>query len=467
MRFIVENFGPVKFADVTLSDFTVFIGPGGTGKSYLAYLIWMLQRIETDFEVLSDSITNSAEFKEAFKEIDEKKSLSEETSARLIRMLLKSLEKSLKKSLPDHFKSTFRVERVGKLVSWDEKSKARIRVCNNDNTQGFEILIYKRSNRVELKGLDKLDVSGLKMEYASDKIYLKYNGREILERRLALPPGQKMPQEVRFFQICILTIPYIISTLLDGYFIYKDSYILTDSKSGFLRMAPNLIRYSLTRTGPEDVPLSKPDREMLSNLIVEDSSKIVDDGISSIADFLENEIGGKVEVKTLGMVFPEIYFRRSREEIPILRSHSGARELAPLIIYLRHVLKPKSFIVIEEPETHLHPNMQNVVARALAMLSHKISVLITTHSPTILEELNSLIHLNKLSKEEKVKIGYKEHEGLKPENLRIYRFKNDGTAEEVIVSDEGIEEEEFSSVIVELSNRYAEIEEALWRKMNA
>ncbi len=32
MRFIVKNFGPIKHADVTLGNFTVFIGPGGTGK---------------------------------------------------------------------------------------------------------------------------------------------------------------------------------------------------------------------------------------------------------------------------------------------------------------------------------------------------------------------------------------------------------------------------------------------------
>ena len=56
MRFIVKNFGPIKHADVTLGDFTVFIGPGGTGKSYLAYLIWMLQRMEPDWEILADKI---------------------------------------------------------------------------------------------------------------------------------------------------------------------------------------------------------------------------------------------------------------------------------------------------------------------------------------------------------------------------------------------------------------------------
>jgi len=164
------------------------------------------------------------------------------------------------------------------------------------------------------------------------------------------------------------------------------------------------------------------------------------------------------------LVFPEIFFKRRDLIIPILRSHSGVRELAPLIIYLRYVIEEGDFVVMEEPEIHLHPYMQTVVTRALAMLTKYAKVLITTHSPLILDELDNLIKLNKLNPEEKKKLGYGEDEGLNPESLKIYRFKLDGTVEEVKVTEEGVEEEEFSSVIMELSNRYADVEEILWRK---
>jgi len=150
--------------------------------------------------------------------------------------------------------------------------------------------------------------------------------------------------------------------------------------------------------------------------------------------------------------------------IPILRSHSGIRELAPLIIYLRYVIEMGALYSDREPETHLHPYMQSIVTRTLATLSKYADVLITTHSPMVLDELDNLIKLNKLSPEEK--LGYREEEGLDPESLKIYRFKLDGTVEEVKVTEDGLEEEEFSSVMAELSNRYADVEEVIWRNFH-
>ena len=40
----VTNFGPIKKAEIQLRPLTVFIGPSGTGKSYLAGLIYALHR---------------------------------------------------------------------------------------------------------------------------------------------------------------------------------------------------------------------------------------------------------------------------------------------------------------------------------------------------------------------------------------------------------------------------------------
>ena len=39
----VENFGPIKKAEIFLKPVTVFVGPQGTGKSLLAQLIYLLR----------------------------------------------------------------------------------------------------------------------------------------------------------------------------------------------------------------------------------------------------------------------------------------------------------------------------------------------------------------------------------------------------------------------------------------
>ncbi len=468
MRFIVKNFGPIKYADVTLGDFTVFIGPGGTGKSYLAYLIWMLQRMEPDWSTLSLNLLSSEEFINIFVKIQEEKEITREDSKRLLLKLMEITEGAHKKTIGEYFKETFRVSNVGELI-YDGAQRAEIEICNDKCTKKIKIEI-SRDGEINISGFrELLEGENFSIKYFRDqrKIIFLHNNEELVWG--IIPPDANEGKILDVLNDIVITaIPFVLIETLDNFVTAKAedaNLILTDSKSGFLRFAPSLIRYSLVRK--EGFPMSLPDREMLSKLIIE-KKEIKDEELSKIADFLEDEVGGRIDIKILGLLFPEIFFKKGDVTVPILRAHSGIRELSPLIIYLKYVLKREdglSFLTIEEPETHLHPHLQSIVTRALAMLSKHVKVLITTHSPIILDELNNLIKLNKLNPEEKKKLGYRESEGLNWESLRIYRFKLDGTVEEVKVTEEGIEEEEFSSVVVELSNRYAEVEELIWRKL--
>ena len=473
MRFVVKNFGPIRHADVTLGDFTVFIGPGGTGKSYLAYLIWMLQEMEPDWETLALEIYPLPEFigicltvSGEYKKVNEPKvNFDRDFTYSLLTEVMEIAQKAHEKTIERYLKDTFRVSKVKELVTNGE-DYCEIQICNNVMTKRMTIRIDENVKITGFKDLVDRDYlidfvesqNKLRLVYRDTELYAKY-----------LPPnldiGEISEEVYDFINMAIL---YIMTNALDGFLTSRASFILTDSKSGFLRFAPSLIRYTLLEARRKgEFPMSFPDIYMLSRLII-DKKEIKNENISKIADFLEEEIGGLVDVETEGFVFPEIFFKKKEGlTIPILRSHSGVRELAPLIIYLRYVIEEeRAFIVMEEPETHLHPYMQSVVTRALAMLSKYADVLITTHSPLILDELNNLIKLNKLSPEEKKKLGYREEEGLDPESLKIYRFKLDGTVEEVKVTEDGIEEEEFSSVMMELSNKYADVEELLWRKLH-
>ncbi len=472
MRFIVKNFGPIKHADVTLGNFTVFIGPGGTGKSYLAYLIWMLQRMEPDWKAIGSGIPTINEFKELFKMI-KCRSYSKDFTGISYNLLTKAMEitqNAHEKTIANYFKDTFNVSNLSELIHKGEKTSV-ICICNNDGSK--KIIIEIKDNDIRVSGFKELVTRDFVIKYAEDenKISFYYKNKELVSEYH--PPN---PDDVDIFdamyKVILIAIPYIMSISLDGFITARSKFnaIFTDSKSGFLRFAPSLIRYILTKR--DEFPLNLPDREMLSLLII-DKKEIKDKNLKKIAEFLEDETGYVVDIETEGMLFPEIYIGKkvsaednNTKRYPILRSHSGIRELSPLILCLKYVFKDETFIVIEEPETHLHPYMQSIVTRALAMLSKYANVLITTHSPIILDELDNLIKLNKLSPEEKKERGYKEEEGLDSNSLKIYRFKLDGTVEEVKVTDDGIEEEEFSSVIVELSNRYADVEEAVWRKIH-
>jgi ABC-type lipoprotein export system ATPase subunit len=468
MRFIVKNFGPIKYADVTLGDFTVFIGPGGTGKSYLAYLIWMLQKMEPDWEMLAIEIPKITEFIELCVMIESKEHFRDftELSYNLLTKVMEITQEAHKKTLEDYFKDTFNVSSVSELIYRGAESSS-ICICNNTETK--KITIDIKGDEIQINGFKKLVTKDFLIKYIEDenKISFFFNDKELLSKHLSPNPSAGEIFDAVYYVIT-LAIPNIMAISLDGFWtaMGQFSVIFTDSKSGFLRFAPSLVRYVLRKK--DEFPLNLPDREMLSMLII-DKKEIKDENLKRIAEFLETEVGYIIDVETVGMIFPEIYIKRvdKEEPFPILRSHSGVRELSPLVLCLKYVFtKDTKFIVMEEPETHLHPYMQSVVTRALVMLSKYADVLITTHSPIILDELDNLIKLSRLSPEEKKKLGYREEEGLDYNSLRIYRFKPDGTVEEVKVTEDGIEEEEFSNVIMELSNRYADVEEAVWRKLH-
>jgi len=459
MRFIVEDFGPINKADITIKDFNVFIGPGGSGKSYLAYLIWMFCKMEPKWEVLH-TLPTTFEFDRVVKEILENKTISEDNSVKLIDKTMEIFERAIKENIENYIKDTFRVDEVGELVREGE-DKAFIRVCNDRGDRYFDVLITKDCG-VEVKGLSrshKYENFLLKYIHDERKIAMYCNKTEELYQSY-LPVKDIYDYTdigMVLSEVCILSLPYMLDEIFDGYFPAMNAYILTDSKSGFLRVARSLLGYALSRRG--EIPLSLPDLEMLKNINLGEA-KIRDEEIAKIADFIEEEMKGSIVLKT-GLMFPEIYFERLKDKhkVPIFRAHSGVRENAPLIMFLRYIIKKGSVVVIEEPETHFHPYMQSLITRAIVLLSNYSKVLITTHSPIVLDELSYLIKLSRLTEEEKEELGYKKEEGISSKSVAVYRFREDGTVDALQVDEEGISEDEFSSVIIELSNKYADIDE--------
>ena len=85
--------------------------------------------------------------------------------------------------------------------------------------------------------------------------------------------------------------------------------------------------------------------------------------------------------------------------MPVSAAAASIREIAPLQILAKKQDVSRCAILVEEPEAHLHPLKQRMMADIIGALSHKGAIMqITTHSDYFLRRLNELIMFAKAKK---------------------------------------------------------------------
>ena len=126
---------------------------------------------------------------------------------------------------------------------------------------------------------------------------------------------------------------------------------------------------------------------------------------SDLARRLEEEIlMGAVEIKSSDTGYPSFHYRPDgwKSDLPLMNTSSMVSELAPVVLYLRHVVRRGDVLVIEEPESHLHPAMQVAFTRLLAAAVRSgIRIIVTTHSEWVLEALANLVRLSEVPESER------------------------------------------------------------------
>lgn len=161
-------------------------------------------------------------------------------------------------------------------------------------------------------------------------------------------------------------------------------------------------------------------------------------------------------------------------QLPMSLASSVVTELIPIFLLLSNNQKalPK-LLVYEEPEAHLHPRLQRVVAVILARLSRLgTKVLVTTHSETFAQQINNLIKRGGLDPETRAAmVGDSPCEAddwLSPDDVAGYefRFRDDGRSytEPLEVRTDGIVMPMFNKELLALTEEAIRLDEALATK---
>jgi hypothetical protein len=177
-----------------------------------------------------------------------------------------------------------------------------------------------------------------------------------------------------------------------------------------------------------------------------------------LAELLEHElVEGKIDIKEDEKItYPEIFYRtKHNRDLPLHRSSSMVSEIAPLVLYLKYILVKGSRLVIEEPESHLHPAAQRKLAKILARLSREnVGIIMTSHSDYLLHQIQNLVFLSTIAKEKLSSLGYAPEECLMGDSVSVYLFKSLETEETIIqpvdICEESLENSGFNDIVKEL-----------------
>jgi predicted ATPase len=457
-RVRLVNIGPFRDVEVEVKPLTVFIGRNSVGKSFLAQMLWALDTTTPDPEVWVDEVFKKME--DEFKTSDPYEKLLErvkrggdvtEVFRKLLEAYIETAHVGLATGLRERLEEVF--ERLDNIVM-EGASEARIRV------EGRALIEFKLT-RDEVQVLEYKPDAGFVERVYARTLPLGRLVVELLEdgRSVVLYDGVVSSTDELYDATLIPLLAYLHGSfgLLSSWFI-RESIFLPDSRAGVSRI---LLR-PLPRSMVKEV--RSVDREYigfvrrLSRLAFK--SEYVSGDVEESLEELLHELGCKLEVTRRAGRYT-LYLRMwSGKRLHISESPSGVREA--LTVALALALPEYHVVFIEEPEAHLHPRAQRILARLIARaVNSGKHVVITTHSSYLLHALNNLVALHRRRGGiEKIK-GFKASDAIDPDSIAAYLVKiGDGVVvtEKLKVDEYGIPTDEFSKVAEELLEEEAMIE---------
>ena len=462
----VQNFGPVAKADIDLRPLTVFVGESNTGKTYLSALIYALHQ---NFEGFSRFPWSARDFF-FLESIYQTHDSSSSTQAALRKEILEVLKKLNTPERPFTFSDL-----PQQLRAWLQRRLEDAEVFGNRLKRCFDLgpdsklVRFTNGARNELKVL--LDVrEGSQTLWHFD----------LQDAGSGLNVGGHINGETSFSADDTAVLREIFSVNNSGAFWApvanpEAAYYLPAARSGIMQshgvIASSLIE-NATRLGLERFPaipaFSGMIADFLKLIVSYDERNRLSYEMRRIAKALENEVlQGEIKVtRPAPEGYPEFLYRpkKTTETLRLSQSSSMVSELAPLVLFLRGIVKPGDLLIIEEPESHLHPDAQTAIARTLARLVREgVRLVITTHSDWLLQQLGNLIREGEANKQKNQTPT--SDNWLVKEEVGTWRFHRDEPVKEISFDRiEGIEPPDYEGVSDKLYDSAIRLQQQLLEK---
>ncbi len=431
-----KKLGLIDEGDVRIAPLMIFTGDNNTGKSYVMTLLWGV--IALGRNLFPVSIPDN------------------ETYRRCERWLTLRLREKDDQLLDG--------EEMELFVRWfsDLLNNKRQSLCDDlfgesaVRLQELRITGFVRDDPLTLRW-DKDAIEGSR--YSSGEDYVRF----------PMPPTPPTRSET-YRMVQYLTWKLIMDDLsaplypprpMQKYVPSGEILYLPAARTGLVLMRKAVVTAAL---GAEsvNVQLMLPVRRFFQRLL--SLSYKEKNALAVYADILESRIL-RGRIRPDGAPLPDYQYAPADskdETIPLWRTSSLVTELSPLLVFLRGDDGFRS-IIIEEPEAHLHLEMQTELARLLVRLvNNGLPVWITTHGDTFFQQISNLIKASNLEETDLYdRFKLEPDEVIQPERTSAWLFQRvamEGHTTGTMISSlrvdaDGISAKAFNQAIADLTKQ--------------
>lgn len=455
LRLQVENLGRIAKADVEIRPLTLFVGENNSGKSYLATAVWAaLTGAERSFRAPGDPVWEAA-LVEAGKVLAE---------------LVKAEGAGAKEVAARSFLSGEAAEEDGEVAvvsrrgGWGRLAAAWL-------AQDLPKAILRA-----LPGLSGVPHVNCSWLLEPDSVALDFTKARTGEQQFFLhirtgKMGMVLIQEGAA-AAAQTALTLATSALTGGGSSRGGVVFLPASRTGYVQLA-GAVTDPIMQPRVDGAPsplagIPLPTQSFLRFIVRRQLTRSLQSN-SRNADLLrlleEQVIGGRFvqEARPDGTTELRYTPQGSTVQVPIPLTSSLVSELMPLALALTEA---PGVLIYEEPEAHLHPRLQRIVAQILVRLVRRgTRVLITTHSTTFVQQINNLLKRGALGEQAPESPEYGPEDVLHPDEVAAYefQFRSDGLTE-VLAADvaaDGVALPTFNRALLDLADETVALVERL------
>jgi energy-coupling factor transporter ATP-binding protein EcfA2 len=406
MRIRLHNIGPLRDADVLFRPLTILVGPNGSGKTTFTTVAYAI------FKAHEVAVAETLELLEApFEEDDEDRASARELVTTWEQSLTENLAFELRRCCSPDLAMLGRAKRGGKNAG------PRISISSGDWCVVFR-----------LDG-DDLWMERDNPEFKLPRLGLKKNSKPpFLRRRVREALTGEIPRRAIYFpagrsgivQTHTALSALMAGALSGGYFKDATVGVIPGPTADFMQLVAQIRGRPRARLKGTVPVAQRLERDLLRGKVRLD------------------ERAGRREF----LFHPSGY----SQEWPVENMATAVAEFTPLVLYLRYRASPGDAILIDEPESHLHPESQVSLATGLTELASVISpVVVATHSEFLVAALSNLML-------QQAKNPSPRHQAIDQLSVYAFRFREEDRSRGSVVesvdleSDEGFAIRQFSEI---------------------